>query len=88
LSVDNTNCVNTELPALALGIFVDDPGKCAEMAKARILQPVSITVRDGQVVSAGRALGLGVPLKAGDIIQALNIERQEKLQQQDMRRFL
>lgn len=88
LSVDGTNCVDTELPALALGVFVDDPRKCDEMSKARILQPVAIGVRDGQVTSVGRTLGLGIPIEVGDIVQALNASRQEKLRKQDIQRFL
>ena len=88
LSVDGTNCIGTKLPPLAMGIFVDDPMKCTEMSKARILQPVAITVRNGEVASVGQALGPGVNILSGDIVQTFFKAQNEKLQKLDMRRHL
>ena len=88
LSVDGTNCIGTKLPPLAIGIFVDDPVKCVEMSKARILRSVAITVRNGEVVSVGHALGPDVSILPGDIVQTFSEAQSEKLQKMDMRRYL
>lgn len=87
LSVEGVACMDAKLPPLSLGIFVDDSSKLAAMAAARFMQPTRVHVRDGQVAEVFRAIGLGVPVKQGDVVKQLVTAAQTKLRQQDMGRF-
>jgi hypothetical protein len=87
LSVQGVGCMNAKMPPLILGIFVDDPKKWALMASARFVQPTRVTVRNGAVAEVGRAVGLGFPLKPGDVIKQLVVTAREQLRQQDMGRY-
>jgi len=87
LSIEGVACMDAKLPPLALGIFVDDPAKIAAMSAARFVQLIRVYVRDGKVSEVGRAIGLGFPLKQGDIVQYLIEAAKENLRQQDMGRF-
>jgi len=87
LSVEGVTCMDAKLPPLALGIFVDDPAKRAAMSAARLVQPTRVYVRDGRIAEVGRTLGLGFPVKQGDVIKQLVVAAKEKLRQQDIGRF-
>lgn len=87
LSIDGVACIESKLPALGLGIFVDDQEKRARMAAAQWLQMVTVTVRDGRVVALGRTLGAPVPVAGSDIVGALATAAGAKLKQQDISRF-
>lgn len=87
LSVEGVACMDAKFPPLALGIFVDDAAKRRAMSAARFVQPVRISVRDGCIAEVGRALGLGFPIRQGDVIKQLVVAAKEKLRQQDMGRF-
>ncbi|WBM32210.1 hypothetical protein [Pseudomonas sp. NY11382] len=87
LSVNGVNFMDSRMPALALGIFVDDAGKRARMAAARFVQCVQVAVRDGYVVEVGELCGEPVEMRQGDVVRQLRETRQAKVQQQDMGRF-
>jgi len=87
LSVEGVACMDAKLPPLALGIFVDDPAKRANMAATKFVQPIRVKVRDGRVTEVGRAFGLGFPVRQGDVVKQLAVAAKEKLRQQDMGRF-
>ncbi|WP_298601338.1 hypothetical protein [uncultured Zoogloea sp.] len=87
LSIEGVACMDSKLPALGIGIFVDDQAKRAEMAAAKWLQPVRVEVSEGRVVSVDREIGTRVPVTGSDIITALASVAKAKLKQQDMSRF-
>lgn len=87
LSIEGVACMDSKLPALGIGIFVDDQSKRAEMAAAKWLQPVRVEVSEGRVVSVDREIGTRVPVTGSDIITALASVAKAKLKQQDMSRF-
>ncbi|MFK0093876.1 hypothetical protein [Pseudomonas sp. NPDC090592] len=87
LSVEGVNFMDSRMPPLALGIFVDEGGKRARMAAARFVQFVQVMVRDGYVVEVGEPCGEPVPVRPGDVVRQLRDTRQAKVQQQDMGRF-
>ena len=87
LSIESVACMDSKLPALGVGIFVDDQAKRAEMAAAKWLQPVRVVVSDGRVASVDREIGARVPVTGTDIIGALASVAKAKLKQQDMSRF-
>lgn len=87
LSIEGVACMDSKLPALGIGIFVDDQAKRAEMAAAKWLQPVRVEVSEGRVVSVDREIGPRVPVTGSDIITALASVAKAKLKQQDMSRF-
>lgn len=87
LSIEGVACMDSKLPALGLGIFVDDQAKRKTMAAAKWLQPVQVRVADGRVVGVDRHIGQRVPVDGTDIIGALATAAKAKLKQQDMSRF-
>ncbi len=87
LSIEGVACMDSKLPALGIGIFVDDQAKRAEMAAAKWLQPVRVEVSEGRVVSVDREIGTRVPVTSSDIISSLQAVAKAKLKQQDMSRF-
>lgn len=87
LSVESVNFMDARMPALALGIFVDESSKRELMAGAQFVQFVHVTVRDGYVVEVGEPCGQPVEMQPGDVVKQLQETRQAKVQQQDMGRF-
>lgn len=87
LSIEGVACMDSKLPALGIGIFVDDQAKRQEMAVAKWLQPVCVHVSEGKVLSVDREIGPRVPVSGVDIIGALASVARDKLKQQDMSRF-
>ena len=88
LSVNGVNCIDSKLPPLAIGIFVDDAGKRSAMSSARWLQPVHLQVAAGQVTAVGELLGSRAPVSATDIVGSRAQVAREHVAQQDMSRFL
>ncbi|MBV6747205.1 hypothetical protein [Xanthomonas vasicola] len=87
LAVEEVACMDAKLPPLALGIFIDDSRKRAAMQAAKYLQPVRVTVKDGRVADVGRALGLVVPLKQGDVVKQLVAAEADKIKAKDIGRW-
>lgn len=87
LSVEGVNFMDSRMPPLALGIFVDESGKRALMASARFVRFVQVSVRDGCVVEVGEPCGDPIEMGAGDVVCQLREARQAKVKQQDMGRF-
>lgn len=87
LTVEGVACMDAKMPPLSLGIFIDEAKKRASMAACKFVQPTRVTVLDGRVADVGRALGLGFPVKQGDVIKQLAVAEKAKLRQQDMGRF-
>lgn len=87
LTVEGIGCMDAKLPPLSLGIFVDDSKKRAKMKACNFVQPVQVSINGGKVDDVGRALGVGFPLKDGDIIKQLALNEQAKMKQLDMGRF-
>lgn len=87
LSTEGVACMDSKLPALGLGIFVDDQAKRKAMSAAKWLQPVQVRIAEGRVVAIDRQIGTRIPVAAADIIGALAAVAKDKLKQQDMARF-
>lgn len=87
LFVDTVNCMDATLPAMAIGIFVDDREKRAAMANATWLQPALVHVDDGRGVQVERTFGVRAQVSNVDIIQAQAAFASARLKQQDMTRF-
>lgn len=87
LRVREVPILNTKMPELIIGIYVNNSKKLAEMASASVLQPVRVDVCDGQVTTVGRALGVGYPIVKKDIIKALKDEAKGRRDQLDVGRF-
>lgn len=87
LSVEGVNVMDARLPALALGIFVDEGRKRALMARARFVRFVQVSVRDGCVQEVGAPCSEAFEMRSGDVVRQLRETRQAKAQQQDMGRF-
>jgi hypothetical protein len=87
LYVDGINYMDNKLSALAIGIFVDEPGKRNAMAKSTRLQPVQVQVKDGQVTNVGSAIGTPVPVQADDVVASLALAAKTRLTQKDTSRF-
>jgi hypothetical protein len=49
--------------------------------------PVEITVSEGAVTDVGRPQGLGIPIKQGDVVAALNEAAKEAMNRRDLARF-
>ncbi|MGA9660309.1 MAG: hypothetical protein WBQ92_01330 [Pseudomonas alloputida] len=87
LSVEGVNFMDSRMPPLALGIFVDEGEKRARIAAARFVQLIQVSVCDGYVVEVGEPCGDPVEMRPGDVVRQLRETRQAKVQQQDMGRF-
>lgn len=87
LSVESVNFMDTRMPPLALGIFVDEQGKRKLMAQARFVQFVRVSVHEGYVAEVGEPCGEAFAMRPGDVVGQLRETRKVKAQQQDMGRF-
>jgi hypothetical protein len=87
LSVEGVTCMDSNLPPLALGIFVDDPVKLSAMAAAKFVQPTHVQVVNGKIAQVGRAFGLGFVISQGDVINQLVLAKKKNLHKNDMSRF-
>lgn len=87
LSVEAVSLMDARIPALSLGIFVDESSKRALMASAREVRFVQVIVRDGYVVEVGEPIGEPVEIRQGDVVQQLKERQQARIKQQDMGRF-
>jgi hypothetical protein len=87
LSIEGVACMDSKLPPLGIGLFVDDVAKRRKMALAKWLQPVQVKVQNGSVSAVERQLGPRIPVVGADIIAALAAVAEAKLKQQDMSRF-
>lgn len=88
LSVTGVACMESKIPPLALGIFIDESRKRHLMSKAAMVQPMRVFVKDGKVEEVGELLGDPITMLEGDIIRSLSDEKAAKLKQQDIGRFL
>ena len=61
--------------------------KREQMAKCSYVVPVEITVSEGAVTDVGRPQGLGIPIKQGDVVAALNEAAREAMNRRDLARF-
>ncbi len=87
LSVDSTKIMDANLHALVLGIFIDGEDKRARMRSAKYVQIVPVTATDGRVVDVQRALGLGFPVRPGDVVNDLREVARARVTQQDASRW-
>ena len=87
LSVEGVGCMDSKLPALGIGVFMDDQRKRNQIAAAKWLQIVRVQVRDGSVYAVEETLGPRLALTRQDIVTGLTDAAKAKLQQQDMSRF-
>lgn len=87
LSIEAVACMDGKLPALGIGIFIDEPAKRAAMAAAKWLQPIRVRVAEGRVERVEGEVGTRVPVVASDIVGALASAAKAKLRQQDVSRF-
>lgn len=87
LSTSSAQCMDVTLPALTIGIFCDQKAKREQMASASYVVPVEITVSKGAVTDMGRPVGLGIPMKKGDVVAALNEATKNDQNRRDLARF-
>jgi hypothetical protein len=87
LSVNSTKIMDANLHALALGLFIDDEAKRARMRNAKFVQIVPVRAMDGHVVEVQRALGLGFPIRQGDVVDDLRQLAAERVHQMDASRW-
>nr|WP_228857652.1 hypothetical protein [Pseudomonas syringae]QOQ33386.1 hypothetical protein [Pseudomonas syringae pv. actinidiae] len=87
LSVEGVACMDSKMPPLALGLFVDEAKKRKLMSSAKFIQAVRVWVEAGAVVEVGDYLGEPIPIHEGSIVTQLFDTQQEKLRQKDMSRY-
>ena len=87
LSTDGAQCMEVNLPPLTIGIWCDQKAKREEMAQANYVVPVEMTVYEGQITDVGRPQGLGIKIKRGDVVAALNEATRERQNSRDMARY-
>jgi hypothetical protein len=87
LSVNSTKIMDANLYALVLGLFIDDETKRARMRNAKYVQIVPVKVVDGRVVEVDRALGLGFPIREGDVVADLRKLAAERIDQADVSKW-
>lgn len=88
LSVDSVTCIDSKLPSLVLGIFVDSASKRRQMQACKQVQLIRVDVLNGAVDSVGGTMGgLGFALTCGEIVARLKDVESDKQKQLDMSRF-
>lgn len=87
LSVNSTKIMDSQLHALVLGFFIDDEAKRARMRGAKYIQVVPVIAAEGRVVDVKRPLGLGFPIRSGDVVNDLREQAQDRVRQQDASRW-
>lgn len=87
LSVNSAKIMDSNLHALVLGFFIDDEFKRARMRAAKYVQIVPVTAHEGRVVDVKRALGLGFPIRSGDVVNDLREQAQDRVRQLDVTRW-
>lgn len=87
LSTSGTQCMDVTLPPLTVGFFCDQRAKREQMAGCSYVVPVEIAVSEGAVIDVGRPVGLGIPMRKGDVVAALNEEARERQNSRDLARF-
>ena len=87
LTANSVECLDVTLPSLSVGIFCDQKAKRNQMAACNHVVPVPITVADGVVAEVGRPVGMGVPIRRGDVVAALNEAALERQNRRDLARF-
>ncbi len=87
LSVAGVACIDSKLPPLGLGIFVDEHEKRAKMAAAKFLQLVGMQVSEGRVTALGALIGAPIAVAGADIIGSLAAVAGARIKQQDISRF-
>ena len=87
LSTDGAQCMEVNLPPLTIGLWCDQKAKREEMAQANYVVPVEMTVYEGQITDVGRPQGLGIKIKRGDVVAALNEATKERQNSRDMARY-
>lgn len=88
LRVRSTAVLSTKIPALTIGIYVNDKRKLAEMMEATFLEARRVEARDGVVVAVGGSLGAPLRVCTDDLIADLRREQRESQHQLDVNRFL
>ena len=87
LWVEAVELGSTPMPALSLGLFVDQASKRALMASVKYVQFIHVTVDEGFVVNVGAVCGEPIAMRQGDVTLPLRETREAKARQQDMGRF-
>lgn len=87
LSVEGVGCMDSKLPPLGIGVFMDDQRKRAHIASAKWLQVIRVQVRDGVVCAVENQLGQRIEITRQDIVLGLKDAAKAKLEQQDMSRY-
>nr|WP_314477378.1 hypothetical protein [uncultured Pseudomonas sp.] len=87
LMADGVSFMDSHMPPLSLGLFVDEVSKRTSMAEAKFVQFIQVTVTEGYVATVGDACGDPIPMRQGEVITQLHETRQAKAKQQDMGRF-
>lgn len=87
LSTTGAECMDVALPPLTVGFFIDQAAKREEMAGCTYVVPVPITVSEGIVTDVGRPIGVGISMKRGDVVTALNKAAIEQQNRRDLARL-
>ncbi len=87
LTASGVECLDVKLPAITIGFFCDQKAKRDQMAACSYVVPVPIEVADGVVTDVGRPVGLGVPIKPGDVVSALKEQALAQQNRRDLARY-
>jgi len=87
LCVTGVSLMDVHFPPIALGIYVADTQKRAQLSQGHFVQPIDIEVENGSVVDVGRAYGVSFPVRQGDVTRGLLEAARARMRAQDMSRF-
>lgn len=87
LSTTGTQCMEVALPPITIGIFCDQKSKRDQMAESSYIVPVEMSVSEGHITHVGRPDGLGIAIKTGDVVAALNEAAKAAQNSRDLARF-
>lgn len=87
LSTDGAQCMEVNLPPLTIGIWCDQRAKREEMAQANYLVPVEMNVYEGEITDVGRPQSMGIKIKKGDVVAALNEAARDRQNSRDLARI-
>lgn len=87
LLVDSVQCLGKKIPALGLGIFVDNDWKIEQLKKANKIQFISIKAEEGEVIEVGKTFGDEVDLYHEDVIQFLKARTEQGVSDLDLNRL-
>lgn len=87
LSTEGAQAMDVNLPPITIGIWCDQRAKREAMAQASYVVPVDMTVYEGQITEVGRPTSMGIKIKQGDVVTALNDAARARQNSRDLARY-